>query len=83
MATTSTKIRAERRIRMARKKNKPSVEETNAEARMLGLTYAEYQQKETLAYANTGFIVPRGYRKAGEKARRGVNGEGKRLSSTN
>lgn len=59
---------------MARKKIKPSVEETNAEARKLGLTYAEHQQKETLAYVNTGFIVPRGYRKAGEKARR--KGEG-------
>ena len=53
---------------MAKNKNKPSIEETNAEARKLGLTYAEFQQQETLAYVNTGFIVPKDYRKAGEKA---------------
>ena len=55
---------------MARKKNKSDIESTNAEARMLGLTYAEYQQRETLALVDTGFIVPRGYCKAGEKVRK-------------
>ena len=52
---------------MAKKKKRSDIAAIKEEARMMGLTYAEYQQRETLEIVDTGFSVPRGYRKAGEK----------------